>query len=39
MNTDLTERGLERLVCKALTGDPCDPPHRSHHRRTGGGRG
>ncbi len=23
--TDLTERGLERLICKALTGDPCDP--------------
>ena len=26
MATDLTERGLERLICKALTGDPCDPP-------------
>ena len=26
MITDLTERGLERLICKALTGDPCDPP-------------
>ena len=26
MPTDLTERGLERLICKALTGDPCDPP-------------
>ena len=26
MTTDLTERGLERLICKALTGDPCDPP-------------
>ena len=25
MTTDLTERGLERLICKALTGDPCDP--------------
>ena len=24
--TDTTERGLERLICKALTGDPCDPP-------------
>ena len=28
MTTDLTERGLERLICKALTGDPCDPPAR-----------
>ena len=26
MTTDLTERGLERLICKGLTGDPCDPP-------------
>ena len=26
MTTDLTELGLERLICKALTGDPCDPP-------------
>ena len=26
MTTDLTERGLERLICMALTGDPCDPP-------------
>ena len=26
MTTDTTERGLERLVCQALTGDPCDPP-------------
>ena len=26
MTTDLTERGLERLICKALTGDPCEPP-------------
>ncbi len=25
MPTDLTERGLERLVCEALTGDLCDP--------------
>jgi type I restriction enzyme R subunit len=23
--TDTTERGLERLICTALTGDPCDP--------------
>ena len=26
MSTDLTERGLERLICEALSGDPCDPP-------------
>ena len=26
MTTDLTERGLERFICQALTGDPCDPP-------------
>ena len=26
MTTDLTERGLERLICKALSGDHCDPP-------------
>ncbi|MDE0104366.1 MAG: type I restriction endonuclease subunit R [Bryobacterales bacterium] len=32
MTTDLTERGLERLICEALTGDACDPPRR---RRVG----
>ena len=26
MTTDTSEAGLERLICKALTGDPCDPP-------------
>jgi len=26
MTTDTTERGLERLICKALTGHSCDPP-------------
>ena len=26
MTTDTSERGLERLICTALTGDPCDPP-------------
>ncbi len=26
MPTDTSERGLERLICKALTGDSCDPP-------------
>ncbi len=26
MRTDTTERGLERLICAALAGHPCDPP-------------
>ena len=26
MTTDTSERGLERLICEALTGDPCRPP-------------
>jgi len=26
MPTDTSERGLERLICTVLTGDPCDPP-------------
>jgi type I restriction enzyme R subunit len=26
MNSDTSERGLERLICTALTGHPCDPP-------------
>ena len=26
MTTDTTERGLERLICLSLTGDPCNPP-------------
>ena len=26
MTTDTSERGLERLICEALTGDPCEPP-------------
>ncbi len=25
MTTDTSERGLERLICMALTGSPCDP--------------
>lgn len=25
MHSDTTERGLERLICVALTGSPCDP--------------
>ena len=26
MTTDTSETGLERLICTALTGHPCDPP-------------
>ena len=26
MKTDTSERGLERLICTALSGQPCDPP-------------
>lgn len=26
MTTDTSEKGLERLICKTLTGYPCDPP-------------
>ena len=26
MNIDTSERGLERLICSALAGHPCDPP-------------
>ena len=26
MTTDTSERGLERLICTAMTGHPCDPP-------------
>lgn len=25
MTSDTSERGLERLICTALTGLPCDP--------------
>jgi type I restriction enzyme, R subunit len=25
MTTDTSEKGLERLICMALTGAPCDP--------------
>ena len=28
MTTDTSERGLERLICAALTGSPCDPGGR-----------
>ena len=26
MTTDTSEKGLERLICTALTGAACDPP-------------
>ena len=26
MSTDISERGLERLICTALSGHPCEPP-------------
>ena len=26
MPTDTNEKGLEALICTALTGHPCDPP-------------
>ncbi len=26
MTTDTSEKGLERLICRTLTGHPCDPP-------------
>ena len=29
MTTDTSEKGLERLICKTLTGNPCDPPSSS----------
>ena len=29
MTTDTSERGLERLICTALAGDPCEPPRGS----------
>ena len=28
MTTDTSERGLERLICTALTGQACDPPRQ-----------
>jgi type I restriction enzyme, R subunit len=28
VTTDTSERGLERLICTALTGTPCDPGTR-----------
>ena len=28
MTTDTSEKGLERLICEALTGAACDPPQK-----------
>lgn len=39
MSTDTTERGLERLICRALTGHPCDPPKPGHSAEPEGGYG
>ena len=40
MTTDTSEAGLERLICIALTGDPCEPPKtdavQQTHRTYGG---
>ena len=36
MKTDTTERGLERLICTALAGDPCDPQKPDKARETEG---
>ena len=40
VTTDTSERGLERLICTALTGHPCDPPQerRAAEARPGYGR-
>jgi len=39
MTTDTTERGLERLICTALTGYPCDPPAAGGVREPAAGYG
>ena len=42
MTTDTSERGLERLICTALAGHPCDPPEQgrvAEARRAYGGVG
>ena len=41
MTTDTSEKGLERLICTALTGAPCDPPQGGmvHERPAGYGVG
>ena len=39
MTTDTSEKGLERLICIALTGDPCEPPKADSVRETRGSYG
>ncbi len=43
MTTDTSERGLERLICTAMTGSPCDPvpagPDRLYERPAAYGTG
>ena len=41
MTTDSSEKGLERLICAALTGQPCDSPQSGavHERPSGYGAG
>ena len=39
MATDTTEQGLERLICTALAGHPCDPPKADSVRDTRTGYG
>ncbi|MCY4220767.1 MAG: type I restriction endonuclease subunit R [Thiotrichales bacterium] len=34
MTTDTSERGLERLICTALAGHPCEPPASDATRET-----
>ncbi len=31
MTTDTSEAGLERLICRALTGSPCEPGRSGSH--------
>ena len=35
-STDTSEQGLERLICIALTGDPCEPPKADFVREARG---
>ena len=39
MTTDTSERGLERLICTALAGQPCDPPQAGQVAETRAGYG
>ena len=38
-STDTSERGLERLICIALSGDPCEPAHDAEIARPSPGYG